>query len=56
MFPRQLNQITLLLEDYIPMTPGNFVELGSGVVKGRHRGLGAYTIGQRARISGESEK
>jgi tRNA-5-taurinomethyluridine 2-sulfurtransferase len=38
------------------MTPGDFVELGSGLVKGKHRGLGAYTIGQRARIGGESEK
>ncbi|KAJ3123749.1 hypothetical protein HK100_011501, partial [Physocladia obscura] len=42
--------------EYLEDRPGKFVSLDDGVVKGKHTGFFKYTIGQCARISGESEK
>ncbi|KAJ3340720.1 hypothetical protein HDU93_006390 [Gonapodya sp. JEL0774] len=43
------------LESFVPQQPGRLVTL-SGAVKGHHRGLGYFTIGQGARIPGQSAK
>ncbi|BGP13891.1 hypothetical protein JCM10213_002530 [Rhodosporidiobolus nylandii] len=43
------------LDSYLPPSPGN-IEDESGKVVGRHNGLWRYTVGERARISGLSEK
>eukprot|EP00842_Homolaphlyctis_polyrhiza_P004662 jgi/Hompol1/5197/HPOL_004225-RA len=40
---------------YVEQPSGDFVDL-DGNIMGRHRGLGAYTVGQRAAIAGRSEK
>ncbi|KAI9337576.1 tRNA methyl transferase-domain-containing protein [Obelidium mucronatum] len=40
---------------FLEHRPGRFITM-DGVVKGQHSGIAKYTVGQRARISGESEK
>lgn len=44
-----------MLEQYIPPSPGNIVDL-SGKILGRHSGLYAFTIGQGARLGGMKGK
>lgn len=44
------------LDEYLVQTFGDFVSVVDGTVLGKHKGLARYTIGQKARISGESEK
>ncbi|TPX67858.1 hypothetical protein SpCBS45565_g03467 [Spizellomyces sp. 'palustris'] len=43
------------IDDYLVQRHGAFVSV-DGEVKGEHRGISKYTIGQRARIPGEVEK
>jgi len=40
------------LLDYIGEQPGEFVDLESGLVLGKHRGAAQFTIGQKANIGG----
>ena len=37
------------------MQPGAFVDVETGLTQGTHRGIAAYTCGQRACISGQPE-
>lgn len=40
---------------YIPDNPGDFVNIDTGQVIGKHEGIHKWTIGQRSKISGLSE-
>ncbi|BGO89620.1 hypothetical protein NBRC10512v2_001575 [Rhodotorula toruloides] len=42
------------LDSYLPPSPGNILDV-TGKVVGRHNGLWRYTVGERARIGGQSE-
>ena len=42
--------------EYITLTPGRFLEHCSGAVLGHHTGAEKYTMGQRARLSGEAKR
>ncbi|BGO97723.1 hypothetical protein NBRC10513v2_001718 [Rhodotorula toruloides] len=42
------------LDSYLPPSPGNILD-ANGKVVGRHNGLWRYTVGERARIGGQSE-
>ncbi|BGP22829.1 hypothetical protein JCM10295v2_001720 [Rhodotorula toruloides] len=42
------------LDSYLPPSPGNILD-SSGKFVGRHNGLWRYTVGERARIGGQSE-
>ena len=44
------------LSQYIALTPGPFLHLETGALLGRHAGAEAWTIGQRARLGGLSDK
>ncbi|KAJ1568308.1 hypothetical protein HK096_006938, partial [Nowakowskiella sp. JEL0078] len=44
------------LSDYVAQTPGEFISIVDGAKIGTHKGIGMYTLGQRARISGGSRK
>ncbi len=44
------------IHEYVPPTPGDFVDVDTGAVLGAHTGAAAYTIGQGARLAGRSEK
>jgi tRNA-specific 2-thiouridylase len=44
------------IHEYVPPTPGDFVDVDTGAVLGTHAGAAAYTIGQGARLAGRSEK
>lgn len=50
-----LSCISQSSEGYIPTEPGNIVTLGGKVV-GRHQGLWQYTVGEKARISGQPKR
>lgn len=43
------------LGEYLPLTPGRFVDIRSGRAVGRHDGAEVFTVGQRARIGGAAE-
>ena len=40
------------LDGYIALTPGQFVDVDTGVSIGAHGGMEALTLGQRARVGG----
>lgn len=40
------------LSEYIPQQPGNFIDIDTGDVLGKHQGLPFYTPGQGANIGG----
>ena len=42
------------IAQYVPLQPGPFVNVEDGRTVGTHRGLAAYTNGQRARIGGSA--
>ena len=42
--------------DYISLTPGEFVDQRTGLSLGPHLGAQRYTVGQRARLSGEARR
>ena len=44
------------LSNYIPLTPGRFIDVDTGCEVGRHEGKEALTIGQGARIGGCRDK
>lgn len=43
------------ISDYIPPTPGDFVNIETGEIVGQHRGIHNYTIGQGVLVSGQRE-
>jgi len=44
------------IEQFLPSTPGNVVDIDTGKVVEKHGGLWWYTIGQGARIGGLKDK
>lgn len=44
------------LDEYIPNTPGQFVDIDTGVVMGPHPGFSHFTMGQGACIGGQKTK
>ena len=43
------------LGEYFPLTRGNYIDWDTGQVVGQHRGKEALTIGQGARIGGDTD-
>jgi tRNA-specific 2-thiouridylase len=48
------SRFSSFLEEYLENPVGNFVDVDSGRIVGKHRGAISYTVGQRARVAGRS--
>lgn len=44
------------MSEYVSPMPGNFVDINTGQIVGRHQGIHNYTTGQGVNIGGQSEK